>query len=122
PTASMYCAVLNHTLIGGFRRTKASTVSAVRPLTSIAQGRSSIATEAKNGIKTTEVLTLANGILKKNESLMMLRIAKATNAFQKRDGNAPGLCQSADMSKPTDRTVTTPTNTYMRRRRIRSIK
>src|SRR5258708_13530173 len=115
----MYWAVLYQTLIGGFRRTNASTVSAVKPLTSMAHGRSNIATEAKKGMKTTEVFTLANGILKKNESLMMLRRVNAAKAFQKRDGNGPGLCQSAVARSPTERMLTPPPTRKLPKRTTR---
>jgi len=57
----------------------------------------------------TEVLTLANGILKKNESLIMLRSAKAARAFQKRDGNGPAGCHCTSSSKEAEATVTAAT-------------
>jgi hypothetical protein len=59
----------------------------------------------------TDVLTLANGILKKNESLTMLRIAKAASAFQKRDGKGPAGCHGSKSSKQAEATVTAPTKT-----------
>src|SRR6266487_1139085 len=109
PTASMYCAVLNHTRIAGLWRTNVSTRSAVTPLTSIAHGWPRIATEARNGMKATEVLTFAKGILKKNESLTMLRSANAATAFQKRDGNGPGGCQMGRTNRHAEANVTAPT-------------
>src|SRR5256885_11252342 len=80
----MYCAVLNQIRIVGFRRTNASTMKAVTPLTNIGQGWPRTATEAKNGMNPTEVFTLANGIRKKNESLTIPSSAKAARAFQDR--------------------------------------
>ena len=65
-----------------------------------------MATDAMNGMKPTEVLTRANGILKKNESLMMLRSANAAKAFQKREGKGPGLCQGAENRITADAAVT----------------
>src|SRR5256885_9772230 len=90
----MYCAVLNQIRIVGFRRTNASTMKAVTPLTNIGQGWPRTATEAKNGMNPTEVFTLANGIRKKNESLTIPSSAKAARAFQKRPGNGPEGCHS----------------------------
>lgn len=58
----------------------------------------------------TDVFTFANGILKKNESLIMLRMVKAASAFQKRDGNGPAGCQGSKSSKQAEATVTAPTN------------
>jgi len=105
----MYCAVLNHTRIAGLCRTNVSTRSAVTPLTSIGHGWSRIATEAKNGINATEVLTFAKGIMKKNESLTMLRSANAATAFQKRDGNGAGGCQLGRTNRHAEANVTAPT-------------
>ena len=105
----MYCAVLNHTLIVGLRRTNVSTIRAVSPLIAIGHGWPRIATEARKGMNPTEVFTFANGILKKNESLMMPRSANAVRAFQKREGNGPGACQSGITSKQADANVTAPT-------------
>jgi len=65
-----------------------------------------MATDAMNGMNPTEVLTRANGILKKNESLMMLRSANAAKAFQKREGKGPGLCQGAEKRITADAAVT----------------
>jgi hypothetical protein len=59
----------------------------------------------------TDVLTRANGILKKNESLITLRSVNAAKAFQKRDGNGPGDCHSAKRSNAADAAVTIPTRT-----------
>ena len=42
----------------------------------------------------TDVLTLANGSLRKNESLRMPRMANAARAFQYLEGKAPGHCHS----------------------------
>src|SRR2546426_5506240 len=84
----MYCAVLNQTRIVGFRRTNASTMKAVTPLTSIGQGWPRIATEAKKGMNPTEVFTFANGMRKKNESLTIPSNANAARAFQKREGRS----------------------------------
>ncbi len=61
-------------------------------------------------MKPTDVLTFAKGILKKNESLIMLRRAKAASAFQKREGNGPAGCQGTRSSKQAEATVTAPTN------------
>ena len=62
-------------------------------------------------MKPTDVLTRANGILKKNESLMTLRRVKAAKAFQNREGNGPGLCQLTDNRMTADAAVTAPTRT-----------
>jgi len=59
----------------------------------------------------TDVLTRANGILKKKESLMMLRRVKAANAFQNREGNGAGLCQVTDSRTAAEAAVTAPTRT-----------
>jgi len=67
--------------------------------------------DAKNGMKPTDVLTRAKGILKKNESQIMLRRVNAAKAFQKRDGNGAGLCQVTDNRIPADAAVTAPTST-----------
>jgi hypothetical protein len=61
-------------------------------------------------MKPTDVLTLANGIRKKNESLIMLRRVKAASAFQKRDGKGPAGCHGRRSSKQAEATVTTPTS------------
>src|SRR5262245_30162431 len=107
----MYCAVLYQTRIVGLRRTKASTVKAVIPLANIGHGWSRTATDARKGMNPTDVLTRAKGILKKNESLIMLKRVKAANAFQKREGNGPGSCQVTDNKTAADAAVTAPTST-----------
>jgi hypothetical protein len=58
----------------------------------------------------TEVLTFANGILKKNESLTIPSKANAANPFQNREGNGPGACHAGIRNKQTDVSVTAPTN------------
>ena len=71
-----------------------STKHAVTPLITIGHGWSNSNTEAKSGMKLTDVLTFANGILRKNESLRMPRIANAARAFQYREGKGPGHAHS----------------------------
>src|SRR5213596_1310069 len=105
----MYCAVLNHTLIAGLRRTNVSTMRAVSPLTAIGHGWPRIATEARNGMNPTDVLTFANGILKKNESLTIPNTANAARAFQNREGKGPEGCHSGRSSKQHEANVTAPT-------------
>src|SRR5256885_12838357 len=105
----MYCAVLNHTLIVGLRRTNVSTISAVSPLISIGHGWPRIATDARKGMNPTEVLTFANGILKKKESLTMPRRAKAAKAFQKREGKGSMGCHSGRNRSAPEARVTAPT-------------
>jgi hypothetical protein len=70
-----------------------------------------MATDARKGMNPTDVLTRANGILKKKESLMMLRRVNAANAFQKREGNGPGSCQGTEYRIATDAAVTAPRRT-----------
>src|SRR3989441_4807530 len=105
----MYCAVLNHTLIAGLRRTNVSTMRAVSPLTAIGHGWPRIATEAKKGMNPTDVFTFANGMRKKNESLTIPSNANAARAFQKREGNGPEGCHSGRSNRQADATVTAPT-------------
>src|SRR2546421_10267169 len=107
----MYCAVLNHTLIVGLRRTNVSTIRAVSPLIAIGHGWPRIATEAKKGMNPTEVFTFANGIRKKNESLTIPSSANAARAFQKREGNGPEGCHSGRSRKQADANVIAPTQT-----------
>src|SRR5712691_9060252 len=106
----MYCAVLNQTRIVGFRRTNASTMRAVTPLTNIGQGWPRIATEAKKGMNPTEVFTFANGIRKKKESLTIPRRVNAARAFKKREGNGPKGCQSGRTNRQAEANVTAPTH------------
>jgi hypothetical protein len=81
------------------------------PLANMGQGCARITTDAKNGMKPTDVLTRANGILKKNESLMMLKSVNAANAFQNREGNGPGFCHGKTKKIAADAAVTAPTRT-----------
>jgi len=60
-------------------------------------------------MKPTDVLTRANGILKKKESLITLRMVKATNAFQNREGNGPGSIHVTEIRIAADAAVTAPT-------------
>src|SRR5690349_11079910 len=106
----MYCAVLNQILMRGLRRTNVSTTIAVDPAITIGHGWPKSTTDARKGMNPTEVLTLAKGILKKNESLTMPSRANAAKPFQKREGNGPGSCHSPSISKPPDASETAHTN------------
>src|SRR5437667_5280656 len=96
--------------MNGLRRTKVSTTRAVNPLSTIGHGWPKRGTDARKGMKPTEVLTLANGIRKKNESLTIPSRANAAKPFQNRDGNGPGSCHSPSTSKQTDATETAHTS------------
>src|SRR5574341_2262550 len=82
PTASIYWAVLNHTLMSGLCRTTVSTTAAVSPPIRIDHGWPKSGTEARKGMKATELLTFANEILSEEVSHAIPNRAKATTPFR----------------------------------------
>ena len=81
----MYCAVLNHTLRNGFRRTTVCATTADNPEATMGHGWAKSSTDAINGIKATDVPSRANDILdigKNDESHAIPSNPNAMRPFQ----------------------------------------
>ena len=78
----MYWAVLNQTLIGGFRLTNVSTTAKARPAISIGIGRWNSRTEEKSGTNTTELEMFAKDPRRCHASLKIAVTAKTATSFQ----------------------------------------
>ncbi len=107
----MYCAVLNQTRRGGLLRTNLSTIRPVMPPITMGHGWGNSGIEARIGMKETEVLTLANGIVNENESLTIPRMTNAPTAFQNSEGIGVATYHSRSKSKQRVAADTTTTST-----------
>src|SRR6266576_342502 len=108
----MYWAVLNHTRIAGLCRTSVSTTTAVTPAISIGQGCSNNATDAMNGTKPTDVLTLASEMRRNDESERTPRRANSATALKvSRESKTPCPCSGKKIATAAA-TDTAPISTY----------
>ena len=99
----------------GCFRLRASVTAAVTPLITIGQGCAKRGTDARSGMKATELVIFAKGTrdtVKKNESQAIPRTKNATTPFQNREGENAGRNHSGRMNTANAAAVTAATRRW----------